>query len=93
MANTIPDITVSGEWVDVYTVTGITLNADITICNKGGYRILIQEASSKPATADNSGKLVSSYLSGTNNAVILNNTSKVWLKATKGSCDVNVQEV
>lgn len=93
MADTIPDISVSSEWVDVYTVTGISVGSTITVCNKGGYRILIQESPTKPLTSSGDGKLLASYVTGANNAVVEGSVSKVWLKATKGSCDVNVQEV
>jgi hypothetical protein len=94
MADTINDFNVTDdEWVDVYTTTGITVGSSITICNKGGYNLLIQEVPTKPDTSAEDGILISTYDTGANNATVLSGSSKVWLKATKSSCDVNVQEV
>ena len=94
MANTLPDFTVvSTEWTDVYTLTGIAVGNTITICNKGGYNILIQESDTQPLPANNDGKLLASYVTGSNNATVEGSISKVWLKAAKGSCDVNVQSI
>lgn len=94
MADTLPDLTVNHtEWLDVYNETGITEGNTITVCNKGGYQILIQEKSTQPLPANNDGKLLASYVTGSNNATVEGSISKVWLKATKGSCDVNVQSI
>lgn len=94
MADTLNDIEVQDEdWTDVYTVTGITLGSSITINNKGGYSLLIQEAPTKPLADSPHGILLASYETGANNATIIAGSSGVWLRATKGACDVNVQEV
>lgn len=94
MADTINDILVTDdEWIDVYTTTGITVGSSVTVNNKGGYNILIQERATKPSDDDDNGKLVGDYTTGTYNATITETPTGIWLKATKGSCDVNVQEI
>ena len=94
MSDTIDDFKVDDDdWTDVYTVTGITSGTSISICNKGGYPLIIQESSTKPVATDNDGVLLATYRTGANNAIISTGSNGVWLKALSSGCKVNVQEV
>lgn len=94
MADTLDDFTVvSTEWTDVYATTGIAVGTEVSICNKGGYPLLVKEALTKPLDADDNGVLIATYRSGSNNGIVKAGSSGVWIKATKSGCKVNVQEV
>lgn len=50
MPNSIPDITLSGSWVDVYAATGIAVGTAIYIQNKSSSQALIYIKSTAPTT-------------------------------------------
>lgn len=94
MPDTLNDLTAtSSDWLDVYTLTGITVGNAVSINNKGGYQILIQEKPTKPDASDKNGKLLSTSRIGGFNAIITSGSTGIWIKALRGSCDVNVQEI
>lgn len=95
MADTLPDITVpSDTWVSVYTETGISVGASVSITNKSSQEVLIQEVLNQPANVDNNGKIISTINTGTYQATVTGTPTGVWLKSSgNNSALVNVQEI
>lgn len=95
MADTIPDFYApNGSWIDVYTETGITSGATITITNKSSYEVLILEQLAQPLASVNDGKPISTINTGTYTATVSGSPTGVWLKSSGNSpALVNVQEV
>lgn len=46
------------QWVDIYTQSGIAKGTGLLIQNQGGARMYVQQATSLPATGDNTGRWV-----------------------------------
>lgn len=52
MANSIPDVNLSGDWVDVYAATGIPVGTEIWLQNKSSTPTLIYIKATKPTDPD-----------------------------------------
>lgn len=88
MPDTIPDVQLQNDaYEDVYTLTGITLNADVVIQNKSNTKVRIQEAAAQPAVDSKDGYLLEP--DPRHRIKIINNTSKIWVK---GAGCISVQE-
>ena len=88
MSDTLPDVPVSGsEYVDVYTLSGITVGTRIVIQNKTQFPIHIQETAAQPLAASTDG-IVCDRL----NSKIVISASGCWVKARTDS-KISVQPV
>lgn len=50
MATSIPDVTLTGDWVNVYAATGITVGTALYIQNKSASPALVYISATKPTT-------------------------------------------
>lgn len=95
MADTIPDIKVSGaEWIDLYAVTGITVGNDLSIMNKSSRDVLIQETASQPLASSDDGRILSRYNTMIHEIHMYNSPSGAWAKCSQDAYEalINVQE-
>ena len=58
MANSIPDVNLSGDWVNVYTATGIAVGTEIWIQNKSATPTLVYISATKPTDPDDGYSMV-----------------------------------
>lgn len=89
MADTIPDIiAVIDDFIDVYTVTGISVGKELLVQNKSEYRIWIQESPIKP---DITTEALDGIIVCPKEIVYVDKgSSGTWIR---GNGNVNIQEV
>lgn len=96
MSQTIPDIVVpSNQFIDVNTLSGVTVGSAMTILNKGNYNIVLQESTLQPAASSEDGVIMSNIYSPHARADIRSGSIKIWARTlgTDVSCKINVQAV
>jgi len=81
MAATIADITIGQTWVDVNTVSGITVGVAFSISNKGNGEILAIESTTTPAADSKDGIPITTNEQGYAERYIPTNSLKIWCKA------------
>lgn len=83
MAATITDVEVgSTAWVDLYTVTGITVGDAMNIANKGVTWCRLYEGNAAPALDVTDGDLISNYDKNYATANVGVGSLKVWALST-----------
>jgi hypothetical protein len=83
MAATITDVEVgSAAWVDLYTVTGITVGDAMHIANKGVIWCRLYEGNAAPALDVTDGDLISNYDKNYATATVSVGSLKVWALST-----------
>lgn len=88
MADTLPDITFQkGVWVDVYTLSGITLGNQVVVFNKGSYPLLLVSSVTSPVSDVNGTPL---YVNS--NIVMAASSSKLWAYCGSGTGLLSVQD-
>lgn len=79
----------SSDWVNLYTVTGITPGAGIEVQNKNSTLVTVQESATQPASNDFSGRL----LRYCDTAEVWAGSPGVWVRGATNSIWLNVQVV
>lgn len=95
MADTIPDVPApANDWVNIYTLTGISVGTSVTITNKSSYEVLIQERATKPLSDNVNGKVLATINTGTYQATVTGTPTGIWVKSSgKNNALINIQEL
>lgn len=82
------------EWVDVNTITGISVGTAMSIQNGSSAWVLLAESNDKP-TDETPTKTLTDLTFSSANAIILKDSLKVWAKSSSSSLSgkISVQEV
>ena len=92
MAATIPDVLVdSTAWVDIYTVTGITVGDALNIVNKSVTWCKLYEGNTAPALSVTDGDLISNYSSNYATANIASGSLKIWALSSQEGRTLKLQ--
>ena len=89
MADSIDDILIpSSDWVDAYSLSGVTVGDAIVINNKSGIKLISKITDTKPDIDDFNGPEVyaRSYY------YLASGESGLYLRATNSNATINVQE-
>jgi hypothetical protein len=86
VANTLPDVTLTSAYLDLYAATGITPGKALLVQNKASSIAYVQIKGFQPASSSLDGVLLPSY----EFCIVDANSSGVW---AKGSGKVSVQEL
>lgn len=94
---TIADIPVTSEaWVDLSTISGITVGTKYEIQNKSGAWCMLVEADEEPDSDYTSGKYIASFPSSQSSATIPTDSTYIWAKTKSNGvltgCTLNCQE-
>ncbi len=86
MSQTVPDISVSGDWVNVNTATGIAVGAAILITNKSGITsagawVILAEGA-HPDAKSTSGTIIGDVNSQYAQATVPSGSLAIWAKCT-----------
>lgn len=81
MAATIADILIGQTWVDINTVSGITVGVAFSISNKGNGEILTIESTSTPVADSRDGVPITTNEQGYAERYIPTNSLRIWCKA------------
>ncbi len=93
MANTLPDVMLTGVWVDVYAATGLTVGNKIQIQNKSSSPMLLQIQASKPTEASLDGWMLYSGMLGASYEVGVSDIPAGSSVYVKGTGRINVQDL
>lgn len=87
------EVTVNNSWVDINTVTGLTVGLTMEIMNKGSLGVFITESATEPVE-DDLGKLITTVSRGYAVATVLENSDRIWCRCSspKGTL-LAVQEI
>ncbi|AUR84691.1 hypothetical protein NVP1063O_024 [Vibrio phage 1.063.O._10N.261.45.C7] len=84
MSATIPDVYVDDTaWVDIYTITGITVGDPLNIVNKSVTWCRLYEGNIAPALGVTDGDLISNYDKGYATAEVKAGSLKIWALSTQ----------
>ena len=96
MADTIPDIKVSGaDWIDLYAATDIAVGTPVSILNKSSHSLLLQETATKPNAENNDGRVCWPSTREGSEVIVYNIPTGLWGKceADDYTALINIQEV
>lgn len=83
MSNNIPQITINGNWTDVYSVTSIAIGTDLILLNKSSSTMYVYVSPTMPNVNSFDGWLLSTTFPGNWTTITSVPTgSKVWVKGT-----------
>jgi hypothetical protein len=92
MSATITDIEIGGTWVDLNTVSGITVGSEFTIQNKRSSWVLLHESSTEPLAAEMSGVYLTDLSKSSGRCTVKSGSLKIWGKTTNGvNSIINIQ--
>lgn len=94
MAASIPDISVpSDQFVDINTLSGISIGVAMSIQNKGNYNIVLQESVLQPAADSENGVIITNVYEPYARGDVRAGSIKIWARTlgTDVSCKINVQ--
>lgn len=84
MANSVPDVILTGDWTDIYLATGFSVGTSILIQNKTSAGVLVYISATKPSNGTNGYCLL-----GTESCVIDKSEAGCWVKGNGPICVQN----
>lgn len=89
----IPDIPFSASWVDINTVSGVSVGSPFLIQNKRSTWAIIQESDTAPSNDSTDGSLLSPMGDPSGKCYIQQGSGKIWIKSFSGvSGAVNIND-
>lgn len=83
MANSLPELTLTGVWTDIYSAIGLAGSTELILLNKSSGTMYVYVSATQPLTNSFDGWLLSTTFPGNWTTVTSIPTgSKVWVKGT-----------
>lgn len=91
MAQTIADIEVGTDWLDLNAASGIAVGTKMVIQNKGGVDLLVHESVAEPFPGVSDGWLVHGVRQWGSTVEIPAGAINVWVRTMRGKTKINVR--